>query len=154
MSICKATCPSVFPVPGCPCWKSGAAFVTKHCRSSVGLRTASSSMLEDLLAETRTRKEPWRWPGGPCRLPPSPRLMEAAEVSERTTNCTLCSGVQVLERIARIKMLACTSSCRLLVPAGSNVVLFRLARLGIVRNGSQIMLDQFPQYLFPNTVSL
>jgi len=43
-------------------------------------------MLEVLLAGTRPRKEPWRWPEGPCRLPPNPQQMEAADLLKRTEN--------------------------------------------------------------------
>lgn len=99
---------SCLPVPDCPCWKSGVVSVTQHCRSSAGLRTASLSTLEDLLEGTRTRREPWKWPGGPCKLLLSLLQTEAAaDRSERTANSTVCSGLQSVEKTARIKMLVC-----------------------------------------------
>lgn len=74
------------PVAGCPCWKSGAAFVMKRCQSSAGFRAASSSTPEDLLAGTRAWREPWKWPGRRCRLLRRPPQMgAAAEGSARTS---------------------------------------------------------------------
>lgn len=86
-----ANLPFCFPVSGCPCWRSGAVFVTRHSQSSVGLRAASSSMLEALLAGTRPKKEPWRWPVGLCRLLPAHLQMEIAEQLERMANDAFCS---------------------------------------------------------------
>jgi len=113
------------PGPGCRCSRSGAVFAMTRCLSSAGSRAASSSMLEASSAGTRTRKEPWRWPGEPCRPPPRPLQTEAVKGSERMANGTFCCLGQSLERI-KIVIFYLTACLSQLYRA--NAVLFRLDR--------------------------
>lgn len=101
----------------------------RHCRSSAGLKAASSSTPPALLAGTRRRKVPWKWPVGPCRPPPSPLLTEAAEETDgKSGQHVLFLGLVFGEESEgySVRFLACS----LLISARAGAVLFCCARSG------------------------